>query len=206
MNAKSGKKKFNSNRLGFHIVLAIGITVVMLVLIVFLLKVFTMHGKEFPMPNYIGQNAGELTQLTCPQRFVFVIHDYMFLKEAVPGSVIKQNPTPGEKVKKGRKVYLTVAAAEPQKIKMPDLRDVSLRQAQIMLESQGLILDEVIEKPSPYENAVLEQLYRGHSIYPGTPIKMGEKISLVIGKDIETLRDSILTNEENEIPVSEIPH
>lgn len=39
-------------------------------------------------------------------------------------------------VKKGRKVYLTVASDEPPKVKMPQLQDVSLRQAEIMLNAK----------------------------------------------------------------------
>lgn len=123
---------------------------------------------------------------------------------AEPGSVLKQNPLPGENVKGGRKIYLTVAAAEPPKIKMPKLHDISLRQAQIMLDALGLVLDEVIEKPSPYENAVLEQLYRGHTIEPGTEIKMGEKVSLVVGKNVDALPDSALTDEGIKKPESNV--
>ena len=82
----------------------------------------------------------------------------------------------------------------PPPIKMLELRDLSLRQAQIMIESQGLVLERVIEKPSPYENVVLEVLYKGHSIAQGTPIKQGEKITLVVGKDVGGLPDSTQTS------------
>ena len=161
------------------------------------LWLFTRHGREIEMPSYVGRSAEELTQQGRTEGFVFVVNDELFENGAEPGTVLKQNPLPGEKVKKGRKVYLTVAAAEPPTIKMLELRDLSLRQAQIMIESQGLLLDRVIEKPSPYENVVLEVLYKGHSIAQGTPIKQGEKITLVVGKNIGDLPDSteIVTSE-----------
>ncbi|MBO7494655.1 MAG: PASTA domain-containing protein [Bacteroidales bacterium] len=145
------------------------------------------------MPSYCGQSAEELTQRGRSEGFVFEVSDELYDRDAKPGTVLKQNPMPGEKVKHGRKVYLTVAAAEPPTIKMLELRDLSLRQAQIMIESQGLVLERVIEKPSPYENVVLEVLYKGHSIAQGTPIKQGEKITLVVGKDIGDLPDSTQT-------------
>jgi beta-lactam-binding protein with PASTA domain len=82
---------------------------------------------------------------------------------------------------------------------MPQLQDVSLRQAEIMLNAKGLILGSVIYKPSPYENAVLEQLQRGRYIAPGTDISMGEVITLVVGKDIEGLpSDSTITETINQ--------
>lgn len=171
----------------FHILMAVLVTVVLFVLTILFLKLFTRHGREIEMPSFYGRSAEELTQNGKSEGFVFVVKDELYEDGATPGTVLKQNPLPGENVKHGRKVYLTVAAAEPPTIKMVELRDLSLRQAQIMIESQGLVLDHIIEKPSPYENVVLEVLYRGHSIAQGTPIKQGEKITLVVGKNIGEL-------------------
>lgn len=178
------------NRLGFHILTAIGITLAVLIVASLLLRIFTRHGKEFPMPSFVGQQAEELTQRGRIEGFVFEVNDHLYEEGKTPGTVLRQDPSAGEKVKKGRKVYLTVASAEPPTIHLPELHNISQRQAQIMIEAQGLILDKIIEKPSPYENLVLDVLYHGHSIASGTEIKMGEKITLVIGKNIGDLPDS----------------
>ena len=187
------------SRPGFHILMAIVVTAVIFILTILFLRLFTRRGREIEMPSYAGRSAQELTQHGRSEGFVFVVNDELYENGATPGTVLKQNPLPGEKVKRGRKVYLTVAAAEPPTIKMLELRDLSLRQAQIMIESQGLVLDKIIEKPSPYENVVLEVLYKGHSIAQGTPIKQGEKITLVVGKDIGDLPDSDSTNTESSV-------
>ena len=192
----NSRGKLSPDRPGFHILLAIAVTAAIFILAILFLRLFTRHGHEIEMPSYAGQSAQELTQSGKLEGFVFVVNDELYENGATPGTVLKQNPLPGEKVKRGRKVYLTVAAAEPPTIKMLELRDLSLRQAQIMIESQGLVLDRVIEKPSPYENVVLEVLYKGHSIAQGTPIKQGEKITLVVGKDIGDLPDSDSTRTE----------
>ena len=186
-----------TKRLWFHVLLAAVASVVFLIVIMLLMRAFTRHGKEFEMPSFEGQLAQELTQRGREEGFVFVVNDHLYENGKKPGTVLKQDPAPGEKVKRGRKVYLTVAAAEPPTIKMPELHDISLRQAQIILEAQGLVLDRVIEKPSPYENVVLDVLYRGHSIASGTQIKMGEKISLVVGKDIGDLPDAEPVDDPN---------
>lgn len=186
----TSKGRLNPSKLGFHILMAIVVTVVIFILTILFLRLFTRHGREIEMPSYAGRSAQELTQSGRSEGFVFVVSDELYESGAAPGTVLKQNPLPGEKVKRGRKVYLTVAASEPPTIKMLELRNLSLRQAQIMLESQGLVLEKVIEKPSPYENAVLEVLYKGHSIAQGTPIKQGEKITLVVGKNIGYMPDS----------------
>jgi hypothetical protein len=56
-----------------------------------------------------------------------------------------------------------------------------------MLKAIGLNLGTVILKPSPYENVVLDQLYKGRNIFPGTEISSGETITLVVGKNTEDL-------------------
>jgi beta-lactam-binding protein with PASTA domain len=192
------KGKFSPGGVGFNILMAIAVTIVIFILTILFLRLFTRHGREIEMPSYQGQLAEELTQNGSKEGFIFVVNDELYENGATPGTVLKQNPLPGEKVKHGRKVYLTVAASEPPTINMVELRDLSFRQAEIMIESQGLVLERVIEKASPYENVVLEVLYRGHSIAAGTPIKQGEKITLVVGKDVRELPDSTQTQTTEE--------
>jgi len=185
--------------MGFHLLLAIGITIAIVVMALIFLNFYTRHGNEVKMPDFVGKDSKTLVKDSLSKDFIVVISESVFDKSAKPGTVLKQNPNPNEMVKKGRKVYLTVASDQPPKVKMPQLQDVSLRQAEIMLTAKGLILGSVIYKPSPYENAVLEQLYRGRYIAPGTDISMGEVITLVVGKDIEGLpSDSTITEIINQ--------
>lgn len=188
---------FTPQRMGFHIVLAIIVTMVLAVVCLLILKSYTRHGREVDMPNFVGQNSVALIDTLLPSDYIIVITDEVYDKTMEPGTIIKQNPEAGEKVKKGRKVYLTVATSEPPTVIMPELRDVSQRQAEIMLNALGLELEGVILKPSPYENAVLEQLHKGRTIAAGTKIKMGDKITLVVGRDISELPLGDTTQIEN---------
>ena len=178
---------FTHQRMGFHLVLAIIVTLGLAIACLILLKSYTRHGREVDMPNFVGQNSVALIDTLLPSDYIVVITDEVYDKTMEPGTIIKQNPEAGEKVKKGRKVYLTVATSEPPTVVMLELRDVSLRQAEIMLNALGLELEGTILKPSPYENAVLEQLHNGRVIAAGTKIKMGDKITLVVGRDISEL-------------------
>ncbi|MDY6325820.1 MAG: PASTA domain-containing protein [Bacteroidales bacterium] len=198
-NKKTQKKTLSKNGLLFHILLAIGLSVVIFFLTVLLLRFFTRHGREVEMPDFKGRSADELIQKGTSEGFVFVVNDEIYERNAEPGTVLKQNPLPGEKVKNGRKVYLTLAASQPPMVKMPELRDLSLRQAQIMLESQKLVLDKVIEKPSPYENVVLEVLYNGHTVSAGKEVRQGDKITLVVGKNIGDLPEEAEEGQTEEI-------
>lgn len=178
---------FKPKGLGFHLVLAAVITIVLILLFSWGTRIYTRHGNEIEVPTFIGQDADVLLKDSLSKDFIIVVSDYVYDKEHEAGTILTQNPLPNEKVKRGRKVYLTVASSVPPKVKMPALKDVSRRQAEIMLEAIGLKLTNVINKPSPYEDVVLEQLYKGRAIAPGTEISMGESITLVVGKDIEEL-------------------
>lgn len=181
------KEFLSPKRIWFHLLLGISLALVMALIAFFSLNFFTRHGKEIEMPDFIGTDYEQLTQNGVAKDFVIVVSDHFFDKSQEPGVILKQNPEPGEKVKSGRKVYVTVASSIPPKMPMPELKDVSLRQAEIMLKASGLELGDVIYKPSPFENAVLEQLYKGRSIATGTEISYGEKITLVVGRNIENL-------------------
>ena len=183
-------------KLGFHILLSIGVLAVVCLSAFFALGAYTRHGSEVTMPNFIGMDSQELLNKDdISKDYIIVVSDYLFDRKTPPGIVLKQDPHVGEMVKKGRKVYLTVASSTPPKVIMPQLEDVSLRQAEIMLRAIGLELGTIIYKPSPYENAVLEQLYKGRPVNPGTEISIGETITLVVGKNPDELSNEI----ENEI-------
>ncbi|MBR4136672.1 MAG: PASTA domain-containing protein [Bacteroidales bacterium] len=193
--SKKTTRKFTTKSLAFQLIMACVVTIVLMALAVLFLRLFTRHGREFEMPDYRGQQSQVLTQTHSKEGFIFVVNEQRYEEGATPGAVLVQDPAAGEKVKHGRKVYLTVAASEPPTIKLPELHEIPLNQAKIMIESQGLVLERIIEKPSPYENLVLDVLYRGHSINSGADIKMGEKITLVVGKNINVLPDSIPSEE-----------
>ena len=184
---------FKPQKLGFHLVLALIITALIIIITVMFLNRYTRHGQEVYMPNFIGENSNELVQNAENIDFIIEVSEYVYDKKMLEGTVLKQDPQLDEKVKKGRKVYLTVASSTPPKVKMPELQNISLRQAEIMLQALKLELEGVIYKPSPFENAVLEQLYKGRAIAPGTEVSVGDKITLVVGKNIieNTYNESI---------------
>ncbi|MDR1112970.1 MAG: PASTA domain-containing protein, partial [Bacteroidales bacterium] len=153
---------FKPHRLGFHLLLAFVIILVIFIICSIFLKIYTRHGDEIEMPNFIGQPSETLIKEQ-PNDFIIVVTDQVYDSMQPAGTVIKQNPLPKEHVKKGRKVYLTVSSAVPPKIKMPPLIDVSMRQAEIMLSALGLKMGSPIYKQSPFENLVLEQLYKGRA-------------------------------------------
>ena len=141
---------------------------------------YTRHDKVYTMPNFIGQNYLEV-QEEYDRDFNFILIDSVYPKGEEPGSIVQQDPLPDSKVKKGRNVYCIIVAVMPEKTEMPNLKNLSLRQAVGTLESNGLEVDKLIYEDYFAKNAVIEQLYQGQVIEPGTEIVKGSKISLRVG-------------------------
>ena len=66
----------------------------------------------------------------------------------LPGVVVEQTPSAGEKVKKNRTIFFTINAYAAEQVQMPNLVDYSLRNAKVILESYGLELGDLIYIPS----------------------------------------------------------
>jgi len=147
---------------------------------------FTSHGKEYDIPDLTGFDAEQLERYKEDSNdfdFVLVINDSVFVPDKKGGTVLSQDPQPGSKAKKGRKIYLSIVAWDSPKIEMPNLVDLSLRQAENLLISNDLLLGQVIYKASKFPNAVLEQRYNGRIVEAGMLVPYRAKITLIVGKE-----------------------
>ena len=112
---------------------------------------------------------------------VVEVKDSVYVKRMKRGAVYRQNPAPGNKVKKGRRIHLTINAVNPKEITMPDLVGHSMRQAKAELLSRGLVLGQLIYVHDIATNNVLRQLLDGKEVEPGTMIESESGIDRVVG-------------------------
>jgi beta-lactam-binding protein with PASTA domain len=112
------------------------------------------------------------------------IQDSIYTDTARPNIILKQFPEPDEVVKVNRKVFLTLNRSVPPIVEMPNLIGYSIRNAEMNLKNAGLKLGDTSYRSDFARNAVLEQLYNGSSIAPGTKVRMGSRISFVLGSGV----------------------
>jgi len=173
-----------------------------------MLNNFTHHGESISVPDLSGLKISKLDSLLAIHSFNYKIIDSLYDGEKIPGSVLDQDPAPNSKVKENRTIYLTINAINPPDVKMPDLVDVSFRQAQAMLQSFGLVTGDVVYRSDLAKNAVLEQLYKNRIIKPGTMIPKGAVIDLVLGDGLGDVEVEVpdltgLTHEEAMLKLSQ---
>lgn len=164
-----------------QIALMILIVVVLVVLALYSLKFFTQHGRQIRVPDMSGYTLEELRSLEDRYAFRFVIRDSVFDLSQRPGAVVSHTPKPGDIVKRRRTFYVVTAAYERPRIAMPNLIDLSHRQALSLLETYGLQAGEIRYVPSVAGGAVLGQFYAGDPIDAGMPIPKGGRVDLEIG-------------------------
>jgi beta-lactam-binding protein with PASTA domain len=74
---------------------------------------------------------------------------------------------------------------------MPEISDVSYRQADAMLQSLGLSVSNVEYSASEYKDLVIDVKYHGRSILQGTRIPEGSSVVLVVGNGLGEAQASV---------------
>ena len=166
--------------------IAVGFGIVIAIFVVFVLSLnwITHHGESKTVPSVTGKSLKEVQQLLEREGFELVIQDSVYYDSLPPSMVIKQVPEADAVVKINRTVYVTVNRVVPPDVQMPNLIGYSFRNAEMILKNMGLRLGDTTNRPDFAKNSVLEQSFNGKSISPGTSIRMGSSISLVIGSGI----------------------
>lgn len=175
---KAGTKKILT-----HLVIILGL---LFALLFFFFEVYlpgyTNHGETVTVPDLENFHYDEIEDYLASRDLRYEISaDSGFVADAKPLSVLKQNPRPGAKVKQGRKIYITLNAENAPLIKMPNLVNSPLKNAQEVLANYGLVRGEIIYVPDIGQNVVLDQKFRGRTIKEGFEIPKGSQIDLVVG-------------------------
>jgi beta-lactam-binding protein with PASTA domain len=105
--------------------------------------------------------------------------------------VYEQEPEANSLVKENRTIYLTVVSGSAPNVKLPDLIDVSLREAQAILESYGIKVGKLIYRPDLAQNAVLGIQHHGKDVEKGYSLAKGEVVDLILGDGYGNLKVSI---------------
>ena len=183
-----------------------GILLVFLAVVVFMLSLnwCTDHGKTLTIPAVVGMPYDKAQELLESRGFDIEIQDSVFYDSIPPLHVLKQFPEADAVVKRNRTVYLTVNRVVPPTIEMPQLVNLTFRNADATLRQYGLRLGDTMYRQDFAKNAVLEQLYDGEPIKTGTKIQMGSSIDLILGSGVGSMEFQVpdlfgLTLEEAKI-------
>ena len=172
------KSKFFWKNIGIAFV----VSMLLLLVTILMLNRLTRHGEQIEVPDLIGLNEEEARVFLTQKGIVPDIIDSVQIRDYKPGEIVEQNPAPHTFVKKNRHIYLTVNARQKRMLPVPDLKDVSFRQAKAMLESVGFEVSGVVYVPSEFPGLVQNVRYENVIVDAGTRLPDGAKVELVVGQ------------------------
>ncbi|UOB16816.1 PASTA domain-containing protein [Abyssalbus ytuae] len=166
----------------YQIILAIIAIFLLIYLALHLLKSSTNHGEFTVVPDLSRKTFNQAKLLLDNAGLRAELVDSTNFNPNYPRfSVIEQNPAAGEKVKENRKIYLKINRSGYEKVTVPDLIQVTFRNATSIVKAVGLEIKEVEYVDNIGKDMVLGVKYEGKEIKAGTKIPKTSRIVLVCG-------------------------
>ena len=187
-----------------NLLIIIALVIIIIEVAFFSLKGYTRHGEEILVPDFIGLNCDSIIE-SYGDDFHFIMLDSVYTKTLSEGSFYQQDPLPNSKVKKGRNLYFVKVSEAPEKVAMPNLRNLSLRQAMVLLKANGLKVAELEFVDHFAKNAVVDQMFNDEIIEPGSEIIKGSELKLLVGygrDDKKTHLPNLLTMKKESVKSS----
>ena len=156
------------------------ISALLIVIIFVWLNIYTRHGKEVKVPDIKGISVAEAIPYLESKGLRYEITDSIYTKDKKPGVICEQLPQAESTVKVNRIIFLTINAFSKRQIELPDVRDLSQRQAETMLENAGFTVSiNLIE--SEFRDLVLRVKHQNTIVYPGAKFIEGSQVTIDVG-------------------------
>lgn len=123
----------------------------------FIMPAYTNYDEGVTVPDVSQVSLEEAQHRLTDYGLRFEIADRRSNSAYPADYVIDQTPSPAEIVKPHRKIYLTVNTVTNPTVKVPNVVNLSLRNAEIQLENYGLRMGTVSYESSRFKNSVLRQ-------------------------------------------------
>jgi len=169
---------FKEHPLLTHTIWALLASLAIVVIVFIVLRHYGRVGQEYPTPYVVGSYIDELGNDELELSYVVV--DSVYQPNQRGGYILRQDPDSGSMIKRGRKIYLTIASYNPDNAVVPDLRSLSVRNAISQLENEGLHGGRLIFVDDPH-HVVLDQRYKGRTVASGRRLEKGAQVDLVVG-------------------------
>lgn len=172
----------STNRFFWLNILAMFFVAILLLFCIFKgLDVYTHHGEEVTVPNIKGMMPNEANNLLREQGLVAKIVNTSYQSNMPSGSILEISPEAGEKVKKGRIIFLTINSINAPLREVPDIiENSSARQAEAQLLAAGFHLT-ANQAVNGYMDWVYGIVYNGRHIMTGEKIPIGSTLTLQVG-------------------------
>lgn len=163
-----------------HLIAAILLIFGIFIAIYFGLRSYTKHGDSLEVPELQGMHISEAAN-TLRQVGLRIQVDSIYQIDAVPGTVIDQDPEPRSHVKSDRTIYLTIITQVAPEVAFPDVIDKTLIEARAIINNHSLRIGDTTYVSDIARDVVLDVKFAGQSLNAGRMIRKGSDVELVLG-------------------------
>lgn len=179
----------------------LGLAVLAIVLLVFIvlrwLGSTTNHGEFVEVPDVSKMSVMDMRNVVEEANLRYEVLDSANFNPDYPRfSIIEQDPAAGNKVKEGRKIYLTVNPSGYKKVTLPNVIQVTQRNATSMLRAVGLDVQRTTYIDQIGKDMVYYVKFKGKQVSEGQKIPKTSKVELVCGNGRIGEREKIKADSE----------
>ena len=176
------------------------------------LGIYTHHGESIAIPNIVHKKFDNATHVLDQLGLRIEVSDTGYVKTLPPGCILEQNPEPGEHVKSGHVIYVTINASHTPTLTLPDIIDnSSLREAMAKLSAMGFKLTPPQFVPGE-KDWVYGVVVKGQHVVYGDKIPVDDAVTIQAGNGQLDDNDAVnyvdtepADNFETEEPTEEDP-
>ncbi len=172
--------------LWYHLIFAAVLTCILLVCAFKWLESYTRHNEAVIVPDVKGLRMEQAAEFLKNSGLRYHIIDSVFSKEAAPGAVVDISPDGGSKVKEGRIIYVTLNALTAQMRNLPEVADLSVRQAYALLRAQGFESVETEYVDGQYKDLTIGVEMQGRRLNAGEMVPLSAPLVLIVSSGMET--------------------
>ncbi|WP_281540852.1 PASTA domain-containing protein [Maribacter aestuarii] len=179
----------------------IGLALIVTILLVFgvlqWLKSTTNHGEFVEVPDFSKLSVMEMRKSVEEAGLRYEVLDSANYNPEYPRfSIITQDPPAGTKVKANRKIYFAVNPSGYKKVTVPNIIQVTKRNASSMLRAVGLDVQRVTYIDQLGKDMVYYIKHKGKDVKPGDKLPKTSKIELICGNG--SIPDSAIIRADSE--------
>ena len=185
MNITQIFKNKNVRIWGLQVCLALFLLFAGIYAVLLSLDGFTRHGEFIVVPDLEHVSLSKAQELLEKSHLRYEVRDSTaYNKEYPPYTVMKQTPEANEKVKKDRKIYLSINPTNFRKIDLPNIIRRPIKEVRPNLASLNIKIGRVTYVNDISKDAVLRAFYKGKEIKPGDKILENSSIDLECGNGL----------------------
>lgn len=182
-----------------NLLLAIILTIAIIIGTLQWLDHYTLHNEAVVVPDVKGLTLDEADEFFKNSKLRYNVVDSVFSKDVAPGAIVELVPVAGSKVKEDRIVFVTINAQTSQMGKIPEIQDLSFRQAYALLRSIGFSSVEIEYVAGEYKDLAVAVELNQRPLSKGEYVPLNAPLTLKISSGDPNMQPDSLSLDS--IPV-----